>query len=510
VAGTGTPGLELRYIWDLNAAGTGTPAFTPLFTYIWGIDLNGHGSLILYGVPYDYSELIEAAGVGVPTIESPFAYNPLIEVTSHGILVPPRFYIVCWILSESFKRVSIRRGLQDKYAQASFYFDGQPDWYFYEKFIVYTMPDYTLTDKVVFIGEAPSSNDTLEPAGDEFVLEAYDPGWNLTMQKVPQDMLIMPDTTNPGEYIRDLLGGMFDWNGITGVYPLRVHDVAGWGTTVTAKEFRFTSETTIADAIQEICDKINWMFIVKWFWDIPSGSWLPVGYFTDFADIDDVTDIGFDIPAEVSFTYPDAYVGQPIQRQRDGTVKYNYIRIRCQGVGGTWYEKELGTPEVLAKERRRLQFPKVIEKDLFTQADLDARAAAYWALYIDMATTYSVALFDRPDIQYLQLVNFTGFGLPAEFEGVSMRVIGITHDHGFNGDEPINQTTIEFIPDAKFRLLNQISHLRPDRTSDIEAIVKGFVAKMAVIEAGEVSTVVGDDVNVIKEDGNTETARDAT
>lgn len=117
----------------------------------------------------------------------------------------------------------------------------------------------------VFFGLLPDISRQLAFCADSTSVTGYDYAWYLSEQKVPADLVVMPATTNPTDYIRALLGGD-SWESVTGVMPYRLHTCTEWGTpTLPAKEFPFTRDTTKAAAINEILEYIGgWVFFTKW------------------------------------------------------------------------------------------------------------------------------------------------------------------------------------------------------------------------------------------------------
>ena len=78
-------------------------------------------------------------------------------------------------------------------------------------------------DRTAFYGiTAPDEAYTLKNVESMVRIFAYDYGWFLSRQFVPEDLLVLPAAESVNWYIEELLGGV-DWQTVTGIEPYKVN-----------------------------------------------------------------------------------------------------------------------------------------------------------------------------------------------------------------------------------------------------------------------------------------------
>jgi hypothetical protein len=220
----------------------------------------------------------------------------------------------------NIEKITVSKNIQDAMWQSTIQIDGTTVPPYYRHLRLY-MKDHTDTDQLVFVGFLPSADYTLVAAGNKTTMTAYDYGWYLSSQYVPNSLRITDEDTNPADTIKAILGGS-TWEKETGIEPYKIDDVSGWGTTVTKKSFVFDKKTTKKQAIDEICSHCNFIFVLKW--RITSGGHRrPCAYFINEDDID--TDL--DLPSKATFASGNAYLLGNVKVEDRQNEKINRVRV---------------------------------------------------------------------------------------------------------------------------------------------------------------------------------------
>jgi len=314
-------------------------------------------------------------------------------------------------------------------------------------------------------------------------------------------------TMYPEDYIEDLLGGA-DWAKVTGIYPYRMANITAAWTLMPATRFEFTSKTTKAKAIEEVCKYCKALFYMRWRTDITGyvGAYTPCAYTIKESDIDDPSN-GIDLPAPAVMTlegsYSDADLGRfllgEITCEVKGDEQINWVVLRCQDINGVWleshksasitYDSDVYDPTYnpTGTEKKCSYYEE--RSDILTQASLDSMADDIYAYYKYNIRTFRIQILERPDLRLLQLMQVSGF--TTWMPDGTYRIIDITYEQS---DEE-NYISLRVINNDQFYSFLNIKRIFYDAVYEVQAIVDDMLANkvgsvtgvaVAVTGAGEV------------------------
>ena len=363
-----------------------------------------------------------------------------------------------------------------------------------------SMDDYNDVSRLIFVGIFPSTKYAFKIAANKAQLEGYDHGWYLAAQKVPASIRITDITTNPADTLKTFLGDDA-WGSTCGIDPYsgNITDVASWASI--QKQFSWKTSTKKQKAIDEMTDYVDSVFHLK-FEDI-GGGYYPVAYFVANADIDGGS--GFDLPAKVTFTSPDAYLID-VSEDVDDSEKINRVTVHAVNrESGLWKSSTTETASVTSGDELPIEMvidAYVVEPPPADAAALqtaaDAKAAELYALfYTNATTTIITARFKRrADLELWQKIAFSGYGsIPTD----DMRIVAIEYAHSVVDDV----ITVQCIPvkDLSADKARRMA-LKDDSISGIQDIVDGALNGLPENEIGEVTAISGSVATVeLEKDG---------
>jgi len=357
--------------------------------------------------------------------------------------------------------------------------------------------DHLGVSQSIFAGIIPKSAPVIKDAANKTTLTGYDYAWYLSRQRVPTAYQHNVATVNPADIITGLLGGD-DWEETTGIYPFNIQDVSGWGTTLNSKVFDFSVGTTKKAAIDRICTYCRCIFAVKWV--VVDGVATAAGYFISEDDID--TEL--DLPAAVTFTYPDPYLADSIKPVIKGDERYNSVTVIGRDNTGGVFTKTVQSASVTNGDEIAIEY---IENSgsWTTQAQVDARAVELYAYYSETAYTYTAKLEDRMDLELLQKIKIVGY------TGVSenwMRITKIKKTVRATKDGVEKTVDIEFTENVKWSALKKMyRYSSDDMTSETETIVNSAISAIPGNQVGVVTSITGPTADVTLETGEIVTVR---
>ena len=361
----------------------------------------------------------------------------------------------------------------------------------------YTTTDHLGVSQSIFAGILPKSQNTIKESANKTTITGYDYAWYLSRQQVQSAYQHNTAGTNPATVITGLLGGN-DWEETTGIMPYNINQVAGWGTTLNSKAFDFTTGTTKKQAIDKICAYCRFVFLVKWI--VVDGIATPAAYFISEDDID--TEL--DLPAPVTFAYPDPYLIDDIRPVVKGDERYNRVTVIGRDNSGGVFTASVESASVTAGDELAVEF---IENSgaWTTQAQVTARAAELYAYYSEVAYTYTAKLADRMDLELLQKIQITGY------TGISenwMRITRIKKTIRATNNGVEKTVEIEFTENVKWSALRRMyRYSSDDMTGEIETIVKSQISQIPGPQLGTATAVDGQEATILLEDGTTITTR---
>jgi hypothetical protein len=427
----------------------------------------------------------------------PTTLHPLIEInlTLSGSAIG-KLYIPLDELD--ITQFSVSRGVSDDIWAMSATIDG-----FSElntdvlRHATFSTTDHLGVSQSIFAGILPKGAYTIREAANKTVISGYDYAWYLSRQQVQAEYRHNTAGTNPATVITGLLGGD-DWEETTGIMPYKINQVTAWGDTLNSRVFDFTVGTTKKQAIDKICNYCRFVFMVKWI--VVDGIATPAAYFVSEDDID--TDL--DLPAAVTFAYPDPYLVGDIKPVAKGDERYNRVTVIGRDNTGGVFFCTVESPSVTAGDE--LAIEKIENSGSWTtQAQVDARAAELYGYYSATAYTYTAKLLDRMDLELLQKMRIIGY------TGVSenwMRITRIKKTVRATKDGVKKLVEIEFTENVKWSALRRMyRYSSDDMTNEIETIVDGKINQMPGLQVGVVTDIDGQAGTVVLESGETVTTR---
>jgi hypothetical protein len=388
------------------------------------------------------------------------------------------------------EKVTVSKNIQDAMWQTNVYIDGTTIPAYFRHYII-EMTDYADVSHTVFHGFFPNADYNLNVANNKVTLTAYDYGWYLAAQYVPNTYRITSSAANPSAIILALLGGD-SWRNTTGIEPYNIQDVDAWGTTLTAKSFVFDKKTSKKQAIDEICTYTNHIFVLKWRIDGVTGEVVPCAYFIHEDDVD--TEL--DLPSKVTFTSPSVYVKNGIKIEDKQNEKVNRVRVAgANPITGDWYEAVVESAGVTYGDEIAIEY-YAESSNLDTQQKVDDKAQALFDFFNTVAKTYTATLIGRADLELYQLVNFSGYSLIGTED---MRIIGISYtDYGTH-----NETTIQFTSDQALSDLKALNRsMGGDIYNNTTNILNHYFIDLTKIAVGTITGIDGNSATIELEDGS--------
>lgn len=248
-----------------SPATNGTPATSYTTATVEYHDTIEFGRVVTPSIgPASFGCTVPFSVVRAPTVTGGTAYQETVEFSVVRVPDPIQAQIFITVPTSTAISTSIRRSITDAFTSCTETVDGIwevpiDDFRGLQK----VTPDQNGTNRCLFYGLVPDIDYALAYIDNKTNLTGYDYGWYLTQQFVPLANLTLPATTDPADYILILLGGS-TWERVTGIRPYRIVSPPTWGTTVAAKEFRFTEQTTKADAIRQICEYYGMIWYTTW------------------------------------------------------------------------------------------------------------------------------------------------------------------------------------------------------------------------------------------------------
>jgi hypothetical protein len=361
----------------------------------------------------------------------------------------------------------------------------------------FSTTDHLGVTQHIFAGIIPKSSHTIKDAANRTVLTGYDYAWYLARQTVPAAYQHNTAGTNPADIITGLLGGSA-WQETTGIMPYKIDQVAGWETTLNSRVFDFTVGTTKKQAIVKIYNYCRYIFVIKWL--VVEGIATPAAYFISEDDID--TEL--DLPAPVTFTYPDPYLANSIKPVVKGDERYNRVTVIGRDNTGGVFSKTVESASVTNGDEIAIEY---IENSgsWTTQAQVDARAQELYDYYSEIAYTYTATVDDRMDLELLQKIQIIGY------TGVSenwMRITKIKKEVRATKDGLEKTVDIEFTENVKWSALKRMyRYSSDDMTNETETIIDKKIQVLPSNEVGIVISIAGQTADVQLESGSTVSVR---
>lgn len=361
----------------------------------------------------------------------------------------------------------------------------------------FSTTDHLGVSQSIFAGILPKGAYTIRDAANKTVITGYDYAWYLSRQQVQPAYQHNTAGTNPATVMTGLLGGD-DWEETTGIMPYAINSVTAWGGTLNSRVFDFTVGTTKKQAIDKICNYCRFVFLVKWI--VIDGIATPAAYFVSEDDID--TDL--DLPAPVTFAYPDPYLVGDIKPVAKGDERYNRVTVIGRNNAGGVFTATVESPSVTNGDE--LAVEKIENSGAWTTQDqVDARAAELYSYYSATAYTFTAKALDRMDLELLQKMRITGY------TGVSenwMRITRIKKTVRATKDGVEKLVEIEFTEDTKWTALRRMyRYSSDDMTNEIETVVDNKLAQVPGMQVGTCTAIDGQAGTVVLDSGETITTR---
>ncbi len=308
----------------------------------------------------------------------------------------------------------------------------------------------------------------------------------------------------PTNFVWKLLGG-YDaptwggkWAEMTGIKPTYAGSDASW----TEREFIFTEKTTKAQAIEQICQYMKWIFYIRYYNNVPEA------WFFDEANLDTVGCLPDPVyvTSTVDHDAADArkHLISPFTLVQEGENQYNWFHVRCQGIlDGEWYEKvdyigDVYDP-VLNSTGSVIKRPYYeTNPSLAVQADCNARVTDLMIYYQKQVCTWTATFTMRSDFVLLQKLIISGYGAASLPDG-DYRIIDIQYDYEKSGTR--NYVTVKIINDDDFRAYLNLKRVYMNSVFEIQNIAKDIIDKSVVSQVGIVVATSGNTV-IVALDGN--------
>lgn len=382
--------------------------------------------------------------------------------------------------------ISVNKSIQDATWNCDITIDGTETISFF-RHVTVEIPDHNSVSRVVFVGFIPTSNHVLASVTNKSKATAYDYSWYLSVQQVPDEYLIT--NAEPSTIILALLGGE-DWETVTGINPYQLIEVEDWATIT--KTFIWDRKTTKHQAIQEICEYIGYIFLIKW--KLISGFYYPIAYFVPKDDIDTY----LDLPSPITITsgVSDQHVIEGISIENTQVESVNRVIVKgIDAATGTYYSSTKESLSVTDKEEIPIEI-YYESADLNTQEKADDKAEEIYNLLQEFPKTYDVQLINRTDLELYQKIKFVGY---SQIDEVYYRIISINYSKiGIN-----TKVSIKLAKDDDLsNLANILRNNSGDFTNNITKIVDSRLDSMPTVAIGRILAINGSVATVELEDGS--------
>jgi len=382
--------------------------------------------------------------------------------------------------------ISVNKSIQDATWNCDITIDGTETISFF-RHVTVEIPDHNSVSRVVFVGFIPTSNHVLASVTNKSKATAYDYSWYLSVQQMPDEYLIT--NAEPSTIILALLGGE-DWETVTGINPYQLIEVEDWATIT--KTFIWDRKTTKHQAIQEICEYIGYIFLIKW--KLISGFYYPIAYFVPKDDIDTY----LDLPSPITITsgVSDQHVIEGISIENTQVESVNRVIVKgINAATGTYYSSTKESLSVTDKEEIPIEI-YYESADLNTQEKADDKAEEIYNLLQEFPKTYDVQLINRTDLELYQKIKFVGY---SQIDEVYYRIISINYSKiGIN-----TKVSIKLAKDDDLsNLANILRNNSGDFTNNITKIVDSRLDSMPTVVIGRILAINGSVATVELEDGS--------
>ena len=254
------------------------------------------------------------------------------------------------------------------------------------------------------------------------------------------------------------------------------------------KAFVWDPERTKYDAINEICEYCDFLFIVKPR-ENPEGP-VPIssGYFIPASEID--TEL--DLPAMVTITKDTTDTELISIPRADNKYAERINRVIVRGTDpmtGNWYISTKESAEVTAQAERPIEF-YLEDPDLVTQGLTDAKADSLFGFFSSAPDTYNAKFQLRFDLQLYQKIKFVGFDKIPEEE---MRITEIT----YSLSKLTKEVEIGFTLDKRLSDLKALEKsMSADFVTEVTNIIKKEKQKDPKLAVGTVTEIDGNAATV--------------
>lgn len=301
----------------------------------------------------------------------------------------------------------------------------------------------------------------------------------------------------PHAYVERLLGGGNtstnwgdNWAEMTGIYPYYYDTTSGW----TEKEFVFSPQTTKAQAIEELCQYLGYIFYIK-FGSVDGYTDIPIAYFIDEDNLDTCGCLPAAVYVTATGDYNAADAGKhmitPFKIEQVGENQYNWVEVRCQSpVTGRWYDHANYNSNVYDEnlnstgtEPKRPYYE--VNTNIITQAACTARADDLYTYYTEQVETWTATFTMRSDFVLLQKLIISEF--TTLIPDGDYRIIDIQYNYSDSGTK--NEVTVKIILDSKFKAYLNLKRVFINSVNEIKNVVKDTLDKLIVSQTGLVLSI---------------------
>lgn len=270
--------------------------------------------------------------------------------------------------------------------------------------VKYIARDSTGNQYILFAGKVVANSPTLRYVGSNLKMQAADLSRNLAVQKVPWNYQTMGGGDESWAW---LVRALLDTE-MTGVKAKNIIN-----TDAVSKQFVFDPKTSRLEAIQKIAAHMGGIINIKLISKVVDGITVtePYFYLVPPESIDETAN-GFDLPAPLTFTWPDSsLLDEPVVTS-EPDEKYNKVIVYgvLSDTGETVVAAAYSPAVYLGEEKAR---EYIIEDNSITEKGSTAeREAIKWLIYfMSSRATVSAKFVNRFDFELYQRVRF-GAGFP--------------------------------------------------------------------------------------------------
>lgn len=353
--------------------------------------------------------------------------------------------------------------------------------------------DHEGVTRHLFTGIAPTVDKEVGSTGVKTRVTAYDYGWYLSAQYVPDDARTVEIDTSWWTWGRNTwqewINYLLEDTGIT-AYRIRTGPSTYW------KQFVFSNTTTKKQAIDEISKYCNYIFEVKWrdYGTLENPDWRPVAYWVPEAEIDDADD-GLDIPAPVTLTWPDPTLVDLPTVATNPEERVNRVRIIGSNGQGTFYQATRETAAVTAGTELPREYMEE-SSNLTSQTAVTNYAVSMLNYFTRPGVTVQMKFINRFDLQLYQKIKF-GTGFPQELYELTdgrdsinyLRIVGIK----YHTEEANNYVEVTAVYDHPIVIIkNRQRYLKPNWFTEVESSIKRGIEQQIKAVAGTIDSISSD------------------